>query len=526
MGTAGASERRRAALRPTRPWNGILAKFLLLLTPVFLAFAIPGIGFIIHYELNVDEEALAARVGNSASRTAVAIGRHDAARNPTLARDLMGPLTADRAFLCAELVRAGSGRVIAAQPPHQGCKTLRSGHRLTLPVDEAGRLSLVVRFSSEELQSAEELRSLVLYSVLAIAFIIAILASFIGFRLIVTRPLRLLTASIRHSAETGERLPVAFDSRDELGVVVAAYNDMLAHEGKRERDLTAAYGKLQDSQNALARLNQGLERTVQDRTKALEAEKLRAETANHAKSQFLANMSHELRTPLNAIIGFSQIMDDEMFGPIGDPRYRAYISDIHLSGEHLFHLINDILDLSKIEAGHFELNDETIDFADIVGSALRIIAERAETAKLTIARDLAPDLAVIRGDKVKLKQIVVNLLSNAIKFTDPGGTVTVKAWTPERGGIVFQVSDTGIGIAPEDIATAMSRFGQIDGALSRRRAGTGLGLPLSKALAEAHGGSLELQSELGVGTTVTVCLPPEPTVGVTNGGAQVAVGQD
>jgi signal transduction histidine kinase len=237
-------------------------------------------------------------------------------------------------------------------------------------------------------------------------------------------------------------------------------------------------------------------------------------------------MSHELRTPLNAIIGFSQIMDDEMFGPIGDPRYRAYVSDIHLSGEHLFHLINDILDLSKIEAGHFELNDETIDFADIVGSALRIIAERAETAKLTLKRDLKPDLAAIRGDKVKLKQIVVNLLSNAIKFTDPGGTVTVRAWTPERGGIVFQVSDTGIGIAPEDIATAMARFGQIDGALTRRRAGTGLGLPLSKALAEAHGGSLELQSQLGVGTTVTVCLPPERAVNVNNGGAQVAVRQN
>jgi len=513
MRTAGASARRRAALRPTRPWNGILAKFLLLLTPVFLAFAIPGIGFIVHYELSVDEETLAARVGNSASRTAVALGRRDPERNPDLARDLMGPLTADPAFLCAELIATKGGRVVAAQPPRQGCRTVRAGHRLTLPVGEAGRLKLVVRFSAGELRKAEELRSLVLYSVLAIAFVIAVLASFIGFRLIVTRPLRLLIQSIRHSAATGERMPVAFDSRDELGVVVTAYNDMLSREGKRERDLNAAYGELKDSQAALARLNHSLERMVSERTKELETEKLRAETANHAKSQFLANMSHELRTPLNAIIGFSEIMGSEMFGPLGNPRYRAYVSDINLSGEHLYNLINDILDLSKIEAGRFELKDEEIDFQEIVDAAIRIVAERAATARLTLATELAPELMHIRGDRVKLKQVLVNLLSNAIKFTEPGGTVTIKAWTPERGGLVFQVADTGIGIAPEDIPTALARFGQVDDTLSRKRqGGTGLGLPLSKALAEAHGGSLELQSQQAVGTTVTVCLPAERAV--------------
>jgi signal transduction histidine kinase len=522
MRVAGPSARRRAALRPNRPWNGILAKFLLLLTPVFLALAIPGIGLIIYYEISVDQESLAARIGNSASHTAVALGRHKPERDLQLARDLMGPLTADRAFLCAELIVVATGRVIAAQPPRQGCKTVNTGHTLAVPVDDEGRLSLVIRFSDGELKNAEELKSLVSYSVLGVAFIIAILASFIGFRLIVTRPLRLLMASIRHWAETGERQPVRFRSRDELGVVIAAYNEMLAREGKRERDLTAAYAELKDSQAALARLNYGLERKVQERTKALEAEKLRAEAANHAKSQFLANMSHELRTPLNAIIGFSEIMGNEMFGPLGHPRYRAYASDINLSGEHLYHLINDILDLSKIEAGRFELKDEEIDFAEIVGSALRIVAERAETAELTLKKELAPDLARIRGDQVKLKQILVNLLSNAIKFTDPGGTVTVKAWRPERGGLVFQVIDTGIGIAPEDVATAMARFGQVDGALSRRRAGTGLGLPLSKALAEAHGGSLELQSQLGVGTTVTVCLPAERAAAAGNAATRLA----
>jgi len=505
MRDARKAARRRAGLRPGRPWNGLLAKFLVLLTPVFLVLAIPGIGFLIHYELSVDRESLAARIGNGAARAAIALARHDPERNPRLARDFLAPLAADRAFLCAEL-RAGD-RVVAAQPPRQGCKTLTAGHTLALPIGEDGRLTLVMRFSDAELKKAEELQSLVSYSVVGIAFLVALLASFVGFRLIVTRPLRLLTESIRHTAETGERQPIDLDTRDELGMVIAAYNEMLARDGERERALKIANAKLRDSQSELAHLNKALERRVAERTGALETEKLRAETANHAKSQFLANMSHELRTPLNAIIGFSEIMGKEMFGPLGNPRYRAYVSDINLSGEHLFHLINDILDLSKIEAGRIELKEEVIDFAEIAASALRIVSERAEAADLTLDNQLDPDLVRIRGDRVKLKQILVNLLGNAIKFTDPGGSVTIRAWSPDRGGLVFQVIDTGIGIAPEDIATAMARFGQIDGALSRRRAGTGLGLPLSQALAEAHGGSLELQSRPGFGTTVTVCLP-------------------
>ncbi len=236
-----------------------------------------------------------------------------------------------------------------------------------------------------------------------------------------------------------------------------------------------------------------------------------ADAANRAKSEFLAAMSHELRTPLNAVIGFSEIMKTEAIGPIGSPQYRDYANDIYDAGSHLLTLINNILDLSKVESGADELREEDIEVAHAVESVLRMVRQRAERSRLQLAVDIPKNPPLLRADPRKVKQILVNLLSNAVKFT-PAGKITVKAWWRADGGYVFQVVDTGIGIALEDIPKALSQFGQVDGKLNRRYHGTGLGLPLTKALVEMHGGSFDLQSEVGVGTTVTVRFPAERIV--------------
>ena len=237
-----------------------------------------------------------------------------------------------------------------------------------------------------------------------------------------------------------------------------------------------------------------------------------AEGANRAKSDFLAVMSHELRTPLNAIIGFSEIIKSEIMGPIGNPKYGEYASDVFDSAQHLLGLINDILDLSKIEAGKMELEEEDVDVAEVIGACLRLVTERAMKGGVELITKVPDDLPALRFDERKLKQILVNLLSNAVKFTTDGGTVTIRSWFRPEDGFVLQVADTGIGIAPESIERALTPFGQVDSRLDRKYEGTGLGLPLTKSLVEKHGGSLDLQSEVGVGTTVTVRLPKERAV--------------
>ncbi len=235
-----------------------------------------------------------------------------------------------------------------------------------------------------------------------------------------------------------------------------------------------------------------------------------AEVASRAKSEFLANMSHELRTPLNAIIGFSEIINDETLGAVGNPAYREYAGHIYDSGQHLLTLINDILDISKIETGNAPLHEERVDVVDVINSCMVMVRERADAGGLTLSID-TPDtpLPQLYADARRIKQVIINLASNAVKFTEAGGSVTVKAWYNSDSGFVIQVRDTGIGIEVNDIPKALGRFQQVDSDLNRKYEGTGLGLPLAKALIEQHGGSLNLQSRVGVGTTVTVRLPAE-----------------
>jgi PAS domain S-box-containing protein len=245
---------------------------------------------------------------------------------------------------------------------------------------------------------------------------------------------------------------------------------------------------------------------------ALTQAKEQADFANRSKSEFLANMSHELRTPLNAIIGFSEIIRDQMFGPVGQPQYVEYSNDIHDSGELLLSLINDILDMSKVEAGKRALAESVIDVERVIQAVVRLVASRAKAGRLHLNVSIPHDLPALHGEERAIKQVLTNLLTNAIKFTPESGHVDLTAKVDEFGRMSIVVQDSGIGIAPDDIAQALTPFGQIESALSRKTQGTGLGLPLTKALVELHGGVLDLQSEVGKGTTITIIFPAERTI--------------
>jgi PAS domain S-box-containing protein len=240
--------------------------------------------------------------------------------------------------------------------------------------------------------------------------------------------------------------------------------------------------------------------------------KEQAEAASRSKSEFLANMSHELRTPLNAIIGFSSLMHSEIFGSLGHEKYREYVGDIKESGDHLLSIINDILDLSKIEAGQFQLFESKMSLSKMFVSALRIVRGRLEAEKIVLIDDIPDDLPTLYGDERALKQVVMNVLSNAMKFTPERGSVRLSCHYDaviQDFPIVIQCADTGVGMREEDIAKALKPFTQIDNSYARRHDGTGLGLPLVQKLIEMHQGKLHIKSAPGEGTTVSLFLPRE-----------------
>jgi signal transduction histidine kinase len=253
-------------------------------------------------------------------------------------------------------------------------------------------------------------------------------------------------------------------------------------------------------QAVIAIQNARLFNEIQDKSRQLEI-------ANQHKSEFLANMSHELRTPLNAIIGFSEVLIERMFGELNE-KQDDYLKDIHSSGKHLLSLINDILDLSKIEAGRMELDVESFDVPSALTNAMTLVRERAQRHGIALSLQVAPEVGELRADERKFKQILLNLLTNAVKFTPDGGRVDVRARLAD-GVLEVAVADTGIGIAPEDQQAVFEEFRQVGRHYTNKHEGTGLGLALTKRFVELHGGTLRLDSEVGKGSTFTFTLPSQ-----------------
>jgi len=254
-------------------------------------------------------------------------------------------------------------------------------------------------------------------------------------------------------------------------------------------------------------------RKFSDEKENAELARDKAQYATRAKSEFLANMSHELRTPLNAIIGFSTMMETQLFGAL-DEKYISYANNINRSGEHLLELINDILDVSAIEAGKLDLDEEDLNAGKIVAATVSMIGGRANVENIILTSTIANNLPMLRADRRRIMQILLNLLSNAVKFTPADGRVEIAVSLDDQNRHVFTVIDTGIGMSPHELTKALTKFGQVDGGLNRKKDGTGLGLPLTQGLVELHGGTLKVDSKKGEGTSATVRFPQSRTIGL------------
>jgi signal transduction histidine kinase len=296
----------------------------------------------------------------------------------------------------------------------------------------------------------------------------------------------------------GALIAIAFNfARSSAGTIrLQVENEWLVRRLISSRDEALAAAREADAAN----------RAKTELCETLDRSRREAEDASRAKSHFLAAMSHELRTPLNAIIGFSDIMATQVLGPVGNPKYLEYATDIRTSGQHLLAIINNVLDLSKVEAGRFELHEEEVQLAAVVAAGLKLVKQQAQDGGLSLHSEVGAELTLL-ADERALKQVVINLLSNAVKFSREQGAVSVRAFVDEGGGLVLTVQDDGIGIAQKDVGRLLEPFRQADEPLIRKRTGTGLGLALVKSLVELHGGSVRLDSVFGAGTTVTLRFP-------------------
>jgi len=351
-----------------------------------------------------------------------------------------------------------------------------------------GTVELVIDLSAEN--RAIERHSLLIAGLVAFVLISLTVLIFIGLTFSVLRPLAMLDRRIRACAEgffmdRAVSLPLQSKELGRLGRSVELLGQSLRLNHLRTGELVAA--------------------------------KEAAEQANKAKSEFLSGMSHELRTPLNAVVGFSEMMRSQLMGPLGNERYKEYAEHIYNAGNHLVSLVSDVLDLAKIEAGKFVIEEEVVDLETLIRDTVRLISDSAEQKGLKVSLFLVPGVGVI-GDSRRLRQILLNLLSNSIKFTDKDGHVEVITVEEEDGSLVLTVGDSGVGISPDQIGRVLEPFGQVRDSSYEAAEGTGLGLPIAKNLAAMHDALFEIHSEPGKGTDIRIVFPPERVVAVQSEG--------
>jgi len=339
---------------------------------------------------------------------------------------------------------------------------------------------------------------------LSVLAILAAMALFVAISFLFAQRMKvLLLRPVRQIANTAQRVSLYkdFSLRVTPGPLVAVPSEIQA---------------LIDSFNTMLREIEDRDGKILRKTVEIEKARHQAEAANIAKSQFLANISHELRTPLNAILGFSAMIKDQQHGQVTEPKYLEYAHDIHDSGQHLLTIINDVLDLSRAEAGKLSIHYELVALPKIIQKAVHMVAQRASEGGVTITTDMAEKIPKLVADRVRMLQILLNLLSNAVKFTDPGGRVTVRVRAEEGvGGVYYfliDVTDTGVGMTPEEVNKAFHSFTQGDAGLDRKYQGAGLGLPLTRKLVELHHGKITLKSERGKGTTAHIRLVSDPAL--------------
>jgi two-component system cell cycle sensor histidine kinase PleC len=459
---------------------------VLLVIAVFLG----GFEYLAYRSAVADLDRKMARI---AADLSAVLAQPVAAGDTDLVRGIVSKAAADRdiAFIRVRdsadtlLVRVGNPGAVPG-----------ADFRQTAPIGTAfaasvGSVEVAMTDAHLRAQLIDRLLFAALLAVLLLAAVVAVGA--VVYRRVVGEPLRALIGVIEETDQGRGMRRLEAPRDDEVGAVINAFNRMRDRQNRNETELEAARA--------------GLERRVRERTAELKRAHDEALAANRAKSRFLANMSHEFRTPLNSIIGFAELLAGEV---VRDPKLqREYAEDIRQSGVHLLTLINDLLDISKAEAGKLDLQETVMDVAGTIEACVGMTRNGAAEKGLTVRLDIPASAPALRGDERKVRQMLLNLLSNAVKYTPAGGTVTVRSRPTPQGGVMMEVSDTGIGIAQKDLDRVLQPFVQVESSYTRNSPGTGLGLPLVRMLMELHGGTIAVDSAVGEGTAVRLTFPPD-----------------